>query len=80
MICKYTNGIPTCPVCPVCQRPTRRVLGISTTTCVYYEPIYDEQGNNINLDRNNNRTEYCCLDCGKTFTVVGNPHDGYHYC
>lgn len=37
----------------------------STTTMVYYPPIYDGHGNNLNPDRNTTTTEMKCWACGK---------------
>ena len=42
--------------------------GVSTTTCVYYQPIWKD-GVNINPDRNKTTTSYTCLECGHTWSV-----------
>ena len=39
----------------------------TTTTAVYYPPIY-KNGVNINPDRNQSATFCTCLNCGKNFT------------
>ena len=39
----------------------------TTTTAVYYPPIYKD-GVNINPDRNQSTTFCTCLNCGKEFT------------
>lgn len=72
-----TNGIP---VCPHCDKPTRRTEdGPSMTTCVYYPPIYDENGVNTNPDRNTTTRGYKCLECNESYTTSGNYVDGFHY-
>lgn len=40
----------------------------STTTCLYYPPIYKD-GVNINPDRNQTTRHYRCLNCQKEFTI-----------
>jgi len=42
--------------------------GPSSSTSVYYPPIYDKQGNNINPDMNITTHPQRCLSCGKTWT------------
>lgn len=71
-----TNGIP---ICPNCKKPTKRTGGFGRTTCAYFKPIYDKNGNNINPDRNTDTMEWTCEDCGKKYTVSGNSVDGYDY-
>ena len=39
----------------------------STTTAVYYPPIW-KNGVNINPDRNTTTTHCTCMNCGKDFT------------
>jgi len=75
---KYTetNGIP---VCPICQIPTRRLGGVGTTTLMHFPPLYDENGVNINPNRNTSTCSYNCLKCGKSFGVSGNGYDSYKY-
>lgn len=48
--------------CPKCGK-SYYAEGMSTSTCVYYQPIYKD-GVNINPDRNIHTTEYYCLECG----------------
>jgi hypothetical protein len=71
-----TNGIP---ICPNCKKPTKRTVGTSTSTCMYFPPIYDENGNNTNPDRNKTTASYTCLECQKDYSVSGNYIDGYTY-
>lgn len=42
--------------------------GPSMTTCVYYPPVYNKQGVNVNPDMNVTRHQRRCLSCGKTWT------------
>ena len=55
------------PICPNCKRPTKRKQGITSCTDMYFPPIYDENGVNINPDRNWYTTEWKCMECGKRF-------------
>ena len=73
---KLTGRIPICPHCKV---PTKRTQGMTTSTAMYFEPIYDEQGNNTNPDRNIRTTDYSCFSCVRSFMVSGNGVDGYKY-
>lgn len=59
-----------------CENPTYK-QGITTTTSAYYEPVYDENGVNINPDRNTTYTSFHCTKCGKAWHVSGNVHDGW---
>ena len=42
--------------------------GVTTTTAVYYPPIWKD-GININPDRNVSTTECQCINCGQKFYV-----------
>ena len=72
----YTGSIPQCPHC---KKPTKRTGGGGRTTLAYYQPMYDEKGNNTNPDRNTNTSNWQCLDCGKNYSISGNHADGYYY-
>lgn len=72
----WTNGIP---VCPYCDKPTKRSEGMSTVTAMYFPPVYDEKGNNINPDKNRKTTDYYCYECDKNYSISGNYHDGFKY-
>ena len=37
---------------PNCQKQCRFVYGMFTTTCMYFQPVYDKHGNNLNPDAN----------------------------
>lgn len=69
----------TVPQCPHCKKPTKRTGGMSSVTCAYYAPIYDEQGNNTNPDRNTITSSYNCYECGKDYSTAGNHTDGFFY-
>jgi len=71
-----TNGIPQCPYC---KKPTRRSGGMTSITAAYYQPIYDENGNNTNPDRNTITSSWECLECNKNYSTVGNHTDGFYY-
>lgn len=71
-----TNGIPQCPYC---KKPTKRTGGASSITCAYYQPIYDENGNNTNPDRNTTTSSWECLECKKAYSTAGNYTDGFYY-
>lgn len=72
----YTNEIPQCPFC---EKPTRRSGGASSVTCAYYQPIFNEKGENTNPDRNTITSNWDCLDCGKPYSTAGNYTDGFYY-
>ncbi len=72
----YTGSIPQCPHC---KKPTVRTEGMSMTTCMYFQPVYNEQGENTNPDRNTTTTDWHCNSCGNTYVVSGNDTDGYKY-
>ncbi len=72
----YTGHIPQCPYC---EKPTIRQGGMTTVTCAYYPPIYDENGNNTNPDRNTRTSDWYCNDCKQNYSISGNDVDGYFY-
>lgn len=72
----YTGTIPQCPHC---KKPTKRTGGGGSTTLMYYQPVYNEKGENTNPDRNINTSSWNCFDCGKEYSVSGNHADGYYY-
>ena len=73
---RETNGIP---ICPYCKRPTERTGGGGTATLVYYQPVYDEHGNNSNPDRNTSTFNWHCSECGNGYGTSGNAFDGFNY-
>ena len=58
------------PMCPMCKKPTQRVEGVSSRTCVYYTPIYDKFGINTNPDMNKTTTDWYCSECGHNWRVT----------
>ena len=57
-----TTTIVRCPHCG----ERYYMENYSTSTCVYYPPIYKD-GVNINPDRNTSTTHCTCMNCGKEF-------------
>lgn len=63
----YTNGIP---ICPFCDKPTERGgSGYSTSTCMSFSRVYDENGNDISVNPNISVERYTCHCCGNGFAV-----------
>jgi hypothetical protein len=53
---------------PKCQSEDCRFqFGLSTTTCMYFPPVYDKNGNNVNPDGNITSGEVRCSTCLKTW-------------
>lgn len=52
--------------CP--RNDCRYVVGVEMTTSVYYKPIYNKQGENINPDGNVTSGEMYCSSCNKKWT------------
>ena len=50
-----------------CDKECRIQFGHSMTTCMYYPPIYDKNGMNINPDANITSGDCRCTTCGKTW-------------
>ena len=73
---KFTGTIP---ICPNCNQPTKRTGGTVVMTALYYSPVYDEQGNSINPDRNTQTSSWLCEACDKPYWIKGNEVDGYNY-
>ena len=72
----YTGLIPQCPHC---EKPTKRTGGGGTVTAAYYQPIYDEKGDNINPDRNTRTSNWHCNECGNDYVTRGNYTEGFYY-
>lgn len=72
----FTGSIPQCPVC---KKPTKREKGSSAKTMMYFQPQYNEKGENTNPDRNTITTDYKCHCCDNSFMICGNGVDGYNY-
>jgi hypothetical protein len=54
------NPNPECP-----REDCRFTVLDSTRTCMYFQPIYDKNGVNINPDANTTTFKLNCLSCGK---------------
>lgn len=52
-----------------CDGDCRFQTGLSSSTLVYYPPIYDKDGINTNPDRNIVTTKIDCTVCSKKFSV-----------
>jgi hypothetical protein len=52
---------------PNCEKDCRFHYGVSVTTCMYYPPVYDKHGNNLNPDGNISSGEVSCSVCGKSW-------------
>ena len=50
---------------PTCELDCRFRIGMTSTTCAHYTPIYDKHGNNTNPDGNITTSEVYCNVCGK---------------
>ena len=61
--------------CPYCNESYYKE-GVTTTTLLYYLPVYKE-GIDINPNRNKSTTTCHCLNCDKEFYICGNDVDGY---
>lgn len=59
---------------PSCTNECRFTLGVSITTAMYYPPVYDKHGNNLNPDMNTTTCDVSCSVCGRSWvssTVLG---------
>lgn len=53
---------------PTCQSEDCRFnYGVSMTTAMYYHPVYDKNGNNLNPDANITSGKVQCSMCNKTW-------------
>lgn len=50
---------------PDCKQDCRFSYGISSTTCMYFHPVYDKQGNNLNPDANITTRSLKCFTCNE---------------
>ena len=55
---------------PTCEKECRFHSGFSTTTMMYYAPVYDKHGNNINPDGNITRGSVSCSVCNRSWTYA----------
>ena len=52
---------------PTCKNDCRFHHGMSTTTAMYFPPVYDKHGNNINPDGNITSGSISCSVCNKAW-------------
>lgn len=55
---------------PACQKECRFSYGPTMTTAMYYTPVYDKHGNNLNPDMNSTSGSVDCPVCGKHWTYI----------
>ena len=53
---------------PDCGRDCRFQYGVSMTTAMYFQPVYDKHGNNLNPDGNTTSGDVTCVVCRKKWT------------
>lgn len=53
---------------PGCDKECRFAYGVSMTTAMYFTPVFDKHGNNVNPDGNITTSEVSCGVCGKRWT------------
>ncbi len=55
-----------------CEREDCRYYasGGQISTCMYFQPVYDKHGNNINPDRNSTSGEMFCSVCKRKWRYV----------
>lgn len=61
----FTNPNPSCDL--DCRFSD---IGPTTTTAMYFTPIYDKNGNNINADGNISNGTISCSTCGKQWSYT----------
>lgn len=57
--------------CPKCGSKEVALKG-KITTLVYYPPIYNAKGQNMNPDMNTTKSDFECLSCGNVFNLKNN--------
>ena len=50
---------------PKCEKDCRFHIGPAMTTCMYFAPVYDKHGNNLNPDGNITRGDMNCSVCNR---------------
>ena len=58
--------IPT----PSCDKDCRFHFGVSMTTAMYFPPVFDKHGNNLNPDGNTTSSEVSCSVCGRKWMSI----------
>ena len=52
---------------PTCDKDCRFAVGVSMSTAMYFQPVYDKHGNNLNPDGNTTTSTVSCGVCGKSW-------------
>lgn len=55
---------------PNCDQECRFTYGPTMSTCVYYEPVFDKYGNNLNPDMNSHTTTVRCSVCHRSWNLT----------
>lgn len=55
---------------PKCEKECRFSCGPSMTTAMYYPPVYDKHGNNINPDMNTTTATMWCYTCEREWLYI----------
>lgn len=53
---------------PSCEKDCRFHIGTAMTTCMYYPPVYDKHGNNLNPDGNSTYGDMSCSVCNRRWS------------
>lgn len=53
---------------PECDKDCRFHYGVSVTTAMYYSPVFDKYGNNLNPDGNTTSGEITCSVCERKWS------------
>ena len=53
---------------PSCEKDCRFEMGMSMTTCMYFPPVYDKHGNNLNPDGNITSGKISCRVCNRRWS------------
>jgi hypothetical protein len=52
---------------PTCEKECRFSYGPTVTTAMYYSPVFDKHGNNLNPDGNTSFSEVSCYVCQRSW-------------
>jgi hypothetical protein len=52
---------------PKCEKECRFSYGPTVTTAMYYSPVFDKHGNNLNPDGNTSFSEVSCYVCHQSW-------------
>ena len=64
---------------PTCKLECRFITSFGLTTGMYYPPIYNKHGVNINPDRNTTAaTKVDCTQCNRSWNAITYFADGKH--